>query len=141
MSDRPIISRCYCVQLRRAAGAVTHVYDDVMRSSGLSVSQFSLLRAISRSEGLKIKDLAMALSLDPTTLTRNLKILEKNCCVKIARGADQRTRMVNLTARGRAAMASAVPLWEVGLKKVRARVGKKRMDVFLAVLAELQAMR
>jgi DNA-binding MarR family transcriptional regulator len=129
------------VQLRRAARAVTHVFDEVMQPSGLSIAQFSVLRTISRAEGVKIKELAARLSLDPTTLTRNLRILIKRGHVKLARGADSRVRAVSLTASGRAAMDNAVPLWEAGQKNIRKRVGAKRMDGFLAVLAQLQAMR
>jgi DNA-binding MarR family transcriptional regulator len=129
------------VQLRRAARAVTHVFDEVMQPSGMTIAQFSLLRTISRAEGVKIKELAARLSLDPTTLTRNLRILTKRGHVKLARGADPRARAVNLTASGRVAMESAVPLWEAGQKSIRRRIGAKRMDGFLAVLAQLQAMR
>jgi DNA-binding MarR family transcriptional regulator len=107
----------------------------------MTIAQFSLLRTISRAEGVKIKELAARLSLDPTTLTRNLRILTKRGHVKLARGADPRARAVNLTASGRVAMESAVPLWEAGQKSIRRRIGAKRMDGFLAVLAQLQAMR
>jgi DNA-binding MarR family transcriptional regulator len=140
-SGLPVASICSCVQLRRAARAVTQVFDGVMQPSGLGIAQFSVLRTISRREGMKIKELAARLSLDPTTLTRNLKILEKRGYVKLASGADQRSRAVNLTASGRAAMRGAVRLWESGQKKIRGRVGARRMDEFLSVLAELQAMR
>ncbi len=141
MPDRPASSSCSCAQLRRAARAVTHVYDEIMQPSGLGLAQFSVLRTVSRGDGMKIKDLATRLSLDPTTLTRNLKILEKRGYVKLASGEDQRTRTVCLTAAGRAVMENAVPLWTAVQKKLRQRIGAKRMDQFLAVLADMQAMR
>ena len=63
--------------------AVTQLYDDVLRPSGLRVTQFSILETLARLGGANLKQLEDRLAIDQTTLTRSLNRLE--------RGAPSRT--------------------------------------------------
>ncbi len=102
---------CVCFNLRRAARAVTQLYDAALEPSGLRATQFSLLVALRLAGPVTISRLARQLVTDRTTLTRNLKPLEKHGLIEIVTGADRRTRTVRLTARGREALATALPRW------------------------------
>jgi DNA-binding MarR family transcriptional regulator len=102
---------CACRNLRQAARAVTQLYDQALRPSGLRVTQFTLLVAVSVSEPVPITRLADALSLDRTTLARDLKPLAERGLVEIAAGDDRRLRVVRLTSQGREAIGRAYPLW------------------------------
>ena len=102
---------CVCFNLRRAARAVTQLYDAALEPSGLRATQFSLLVALHLAGPATISRLARALVTDRTTLTRNLKPLGKRGLVEIVAGADRRTRTVRLTGRGREALATALPRW------------------------------
>ena len=73
---------CTCGELRKAARAVTMLYDDAVKSSGLQSTQFSLLQVISKSDSIRISDLAAKMGTDRTTLTRNLAILEREGLIK-----------------------------------------------------------
>jgi DNA-binding MarR family transcriptional regulator len=75
---------CTCGELRKAARAVTMLYDDAVKSTGLLSTQFTVLHVIYKSDAIRISDLAARLGMDRTTLTRNLAILE--------RGIDQDLR-------------------------------------------------
>src|SRR5678810_1503938 len=88
---------CTCGQLRKAARAVTLLYDNAFKSSGLLSTQLGVLHAICKSESIKISDLANELDMDRTTLTRNLSILERQGFIKISTGNDHRTRIVTAT--------------------------------------------
>ncbi|MCB1787001.1 MAG: MarR family transcriptional regulator, partial [Gammaproteobacteria bacterium] len=68
---------CHCTRLRRAAHAVTRLYDEALAATGLTVTQFSLLRTISRLDEPYITTLAEATGLERSTLGRNLRPLEK----------------------------------------------------------------
>ena len=65
-------SPCVCNTLRMATRAVTQLYDDVLRPSGLRVTQFSILAAIARLGEAGVSQLADALAIEQTTMTRSL---------------------------------------------------------------------
>jgi DNA-binding MarR family transcriptional regulator len=106
-----VAAGCACRSLRRTARAVTRRYDETLRPSGLRITQFTLLVAVALSEPVPITRLADALSLDRTTLVRDLRPLTERGLVEIAAGEDRRMRMVRLTGQGRQAIGRAYPLW------------------------------
>jgi DNA-binding MarR family transcriptional regulator len=107
-----VAADCACKSLRRAARAVTQLYDETLRPSGLRVTQFTLLVAVAVSEPVPITRLADALTLDRTTLARDLRPLTERGLVEVAAGDDRRMRVVRLTGQGRDAIARAYPLWK-----------------------------
>ena len=127
---------CVCFNIRKASRAVTQAYDAALQPSGLRATQLTLLAVISNSEPTTISQLGERLVMDRTTLTRNLRPIEKQGLLKIAPGEDRRTREVSLTARGRKALAKGIPLWE----KVQARLvdalGENRWSRMSADLAK-----
>jgi DNA-binding MarR family transcriptional regulator len=73
--------------------------------------------------------MADALGMERTTLTRNLRPLEKAGWLRVARdAADGRARIVLLTRAGEHTIEKASPLWEQGQKRVRALLGKGQAD-------------
>lgn len=107
-----VAAGCACKHLRRTARAVTQLYDDTLRPSGLRITQFTLLVAVALGEPVPITRLADALDLDRTTLARDLKPLTERGLVQVAAGEDRRTREVRLTRQGREAVGRAYPLWQ-----------------------------
>jgi DNA-binding MarR family transcriptional regulator len=124
---------CVCVNLRRAARAMTALYDQALADSGLKITQFSLLRAVQRGEPIAIGVLAELLELDRTTLARNLRPLERDRLVELSGGDDQRVTEVSLTAAGNAAIAAALPLWRNAQSQIGARLGSERVEQLRAV--------
>src|SRR4249919_2845813 len=94
----PVSPACTCGRLRRAARALTQLYDDAMAPAGLRVTQFSLLRTLARRGSTRITELAAAVLLDRTALSRNLDPLAARGLVAIVPGRDARTREVEITA-------------------------------------------
>jgi DNA-binding MarR family transcriptional regulator len=107
-----VAADCACKRLRRTARAVTQLYDQTLRPSGLRVTQFTLLVGVAVSEPVPITRLADALGLDRTTLARDLRPLTERGLLEVAAGDDRRTRVVRLTRQGRDAIARAYPLWK-----------------------------
>src|SRR6266849_50413 len=75
---RERLSPCVCSTLRMVSRAVTQLYDDVLRPSGLRVTQFSILAAIARLGEANLRQLEYMLAIDQTTLTRSLNRLERD---------------------------------------------------------------
>ena len=104
-------SPCVCNTLRMATRAVTQLYDDVLRPSGLRVTQFSILAAIARLGEAGVSQLADTLAIEQTTMTRSLTLLERDARIERAPHADARVKSMRLTAGGKRALATARPLW------------------------------
>ncbi len=104
---------CLCLHLQRAARAVARRFDAALRPVELTSGQFSLLMSLNRQEPPSIGKLSALLAMDRTTLTANLKPLERRGLVNVAvDDRDKRGRRLSLTAAGRRVLAAAVPLWE-----------------------------
>ena len=128
---------CHCTRLRRAARTATRRYDDALLDAGLKVTQFSLLRTISRMDRAYITGLAEATGLERSTLGRNLRPLEKAGLVELLGGADMRIRLVRLTARGKRKLAAAEPLWQQAQERMTAELGKEGLDQLTELLDKL----
>ncbi len=74
---------CLCLHVQRAARALARRFDDALRPLGLTQGQFSLLMSLNRPEPPRIGDVAALLAMDRTTLTANLKPLERRGLVKV----------------------------------------------------------
>ena|SRR5437763_1792099 len=106
---------CLCLHLQRAARAVARHFDDLMRPAGLTSGQFSLLMSLNRPEPPAMRAVAELLTMDRTTLTANVKPLERRGLVRVRIDKhDRRSRRLVLTAKGRAALRAALPAWEEG---------------------------
>jgi DNA-binding MarR family transcriptional regulator len=136
----PFASPCACSRLRRAARAVTQLYDDALEPVGLRVTQLSLLRTLQRQGTLRIGELAAQNLLDRTALSRNLDPLVARKLVAIVPGHDARTREVTLTRQGTAAIAAAAPHWERAQKEVARHIGRDRLDGLYAVLLDMEML-
>src|SRR2546429_9982637 len=82
------LSPCVCSTLRMVTRVVTQLYDDCLRSSGLRVTQFSILAAIARLGEASLKQLEGELAIDQTTLTRSLGLLDRDSVIELASRPD-----------------------------------------------------
>jgi DNA-binding MarR family transcriptional regulator len=104
---------CLCLHVQRAARALARRFDEVLRPLELTQGQFSLLTSLNRPEPPSIGSVAALLAMDRTTLTANLKPLERRGLVKVSIDKeDRRSRRLIITAAGRALLSRAFPLWK-----------------------------
>ena len=127
---------CTCSELRRAARAVTLLYDNAFRSSGLLSTQLGVLHVIYKSDTIRISHLAKDLGMDRTTLTRNLSVLQRQGFIKISSGKDNRTRIVTITNKGRTTIAKAIPLWNDVQNKVKEQMGETLWNELMVNLSQ-----
>lgn len=105
--------------------AVTQLYDEALRPSGLRVTQFSILTIIARMGEANLRQLEDALAIDQTTLTRGLNLLERDGVIERVPHPDGRMRATRLTSKGRRAVRVARPLWAHAQDKVLREWGTK----------------
>lgn len=129
------LASCTCFNLRKATRAVTQVYDDIMRPSGLRVTQFNLLSVIWIMQTVTITRLSEEAVIDRTTLARNLDLLKQQGLVRIEAGEDARVREVSLTTAGYDSVTAAFPYWKKAQAVVTKNLGAGRVDRLLADLS------
>ena len=121
---------CLCDGLRRASRAVTRHYQRHFRGTGLVGTQFSMLSVLIRGGPMPVGRIAKLLDVERTTLTRNLRPLEKKRWIAISGDADGRMRVIEITAKGKAVARAALPNW----RAAQASVGPKLKELRLAEL-------
>jgi len=103
---------CLCLAAQRAARSLARRFDEALRPAGLTSGQFSLLTSLNRPDPPSIGEVAAVLGMDRTTLTANLKPLERRGLLEtIVDPADRRGRLVKLTEAGLAVLETATPIW------------------------------
>ena len=112
------LSPCVCSTLRMVSRAVTQLYDDILRPSGLRVTQFSILATMARSGEANLRQLEAGLAIDQTTLTRSLNLLERDRMIERVPHPDGRIKAMRLTRKGRRVLNVARPLWAQAQDKV-----------------------
>ena len=110
---RMVRDACLCLHMQRAARAVARRFDEAFRPLGLTNGQFSLMMSLNRAQAPSIGQVSTLLAMDRTTLTANLKPLERRGLVTVTvDDADKRSRRLALTPVGRELLVAAFPVWE-----------------------------
>jgi DNA-binding MarR family transcriptional regulator len=109
---RSVVATCAGLNIRLAARRVTQFLEHHMASTGLTVAQFGLMAHVAAAAGDTLGALAARMGLDQSTLSRNLRGLEKDGLVEIAAiERDLRRRAVWLTEAGARRLEAALPIW------------------------------
>lgn len=107
-----IEGRCNCLAARQATRYLTAAYDQALSPVGLRATQFSILYKLAKHGPLLIGQLAEIIAMDRTTLSSNLKPLERDGLLEVRMGKDRRAREVHITGAGLTLFHKAFPLWE-----------------------------
>lgn len=104
--------RCLCLAAQRTARALARRFDDALRPVGLTSGQFSLLMSLNRPAPPTLSSVAELLAMDRTTLTANLKPLERRGLLTVSQNKkDRRSRLLHLNEAGRLLLEAALPVW------------------------------
>jgi DNA-binding MarR family transcriptional regulator len=131
---------CTCANLRRAARAVSRLYNRELRSAHIEITQFTLLMALDRTGEIPQGRLGKLLALDSTTLTRILEPLRKKGWVSEKEGDDRRFRLIGLTAAGRTKLEKATPHWKKAQSRVQEALGEQNMGRLGGMLEQVTAI-
>lgn len=139
---------CASFHLRRTARAVTRMYDVVMQETGIRSTQFSIMVGIAKHQPVAIGALAEVLILDPTTLTRSLRLLEKEGLIAVSERSTMRQRFLSITPKGERALERSVVAWRKAHERFIATVGpeywnemRSELEKLARVVVELEEPR
>ena len=114
---------CDGANLRRAARAVSQLYEEALSGSGLRATQFTLLQTLQITGALSQGELGSLLCIDSTTLSRTLRPLVKSGWIAGRRGTDKRERVFSLTAAGKEKLELLTPDWRRAQRRFSRAVG------------------
>ncbi|WP_198118481.1 MarR family winged helix-turn-helix transcriptional regulator [Massilia rhizosphaerae] len=115
---------CNCFASRKAARLITKMYEDHLSRVGLTSTQFSILVYVDEVDAASMKDLAVTLAMERTSVIRALQPLARDGLVAIGPHEDDaRRNVVRLTDAGRARLAQALPVWQQAQAEFESRFG------------------
>lgn len=129
---------CTNLKLRQLMRRVAQLYDAELGKTGLRTTQYSLLSYVVKLGPVRPVDLARALKLEASTLTRNLRPLLDAGLLELQPGPDARSRLVVATEAGREKRTEAQRRWRVAQESLNARLGVARVVALHALLDECQ---
>lgn len=129
MSTTPSISGhilrdCLGLRVQRLNREVTRLYDAHARAHGMTAARINVLAAIAANPGIQARDLVDPLSLEKSTLSRNLGRLERDGLVRTK--AKGRGRLLHLTASGKRKMEALYPSWKQAQEEAEVLLGELR---------------
>ena len=136
ITDLSVANNCLCSKLRAASRMVSRTYDHALKPVGLKSNQMTILIAVSLRGPISITHLSECISTERTTLTRNLRPLEKSGFVLLEDGYG-RTRELTLTQKGRALLEQAKPLWNTAQSNLVSQIGQDNTDMIAHLLKEI----
>lgn len=119
----PLKFDCYCASLRQASRAISQKYDAALRDTGLTITQFTLLNMIAHMPRPRVNDLADALTMDQTSLSRTLRTMERDGLIAEVPGEDKRESRWILGPQGQVRFKQALPAWRAAQKSVEKLLG------------------
>lgn len=126
---------CVVYNLRRASRAVTQLYEEKLKPSGLLPTQFTLLAAVRVLGPVQMSIIAKELILDRTTLTRNIRPLEREGLLSVVYAkSDQRLREISITKKGMKKLEQAIPCWQEAQDIATKMLSPSRLDRMLGDL-------
>ncbi len=130
-------SDCYCITLRRAAQAISDLYDAHMAVIGITVNQYSLLSKLGHYPNCSVSELAEYARLERTTVVRALKPLTAKGWIKDLSDEGERKRNLCLTAEGEEIVKKGKVIWHREQEEIERRLGKDGAEQLQELLEKL----
>jgi DNA-binding MarR family transcriptional regulator len=131
---------CTSFKIRQLTRQVSQHYDAELAKAGLKATQYSLLTHAQKLGPIRPGELAQAMRMDASTLSRNLKPLVDAGWLCIQAGSDERSRSVAITASGRVKLDEARRHWKSGQDKITQALGIERVKALHALIDESLAL-
>ena len=133
-----IESECVGARIRIINRKVTRMYDDALRPLGIKFSQMNILTFITVRGPIQAFKIAEGLSIEKSTVSRNLNILEENGWIDCLPGSNGNARNVKITRAGRELLKKAAPKWAEVQGKVKALLNETTVKALIEAEAHLR---
>ena len=134
--DMTSVENCACFNIRRVSRLITQCFDAEGRRSGLRPTQTPILRSLQAKPEWGMAELSEWLGMERTTLLRNLRPLQRDGLIRVKGGGRGGQVKLEISEKGRKAVAKMLPAWRSAQAKVVATLGEKRWSTIISDLAE-----
>ena len=125
---------------RMAARAVTRRIDRRLRPFQVTGAQFTILGSLHNHPGRSVTEMAEAIAMDRTTLSRNLALLARKGLVSTEPADHGNGRIGTITEAGNKIIADLVPEWRKAQSELRASLANPDFDTLIAGLRQLSSV-
>ncbi len=131
---------CTNLKLRQLTRLATSHYESFLGATGLKITQYSLLSFVVRLAPMRAGDLAAAMKLSASALSRSLQPLVQLGLVTVSPGADARSRIIDATVAGHATREAAAREWKRAQLALNERLGAERVAALHQLLDDCIAV-
>jgi DNA-binding MarR family transcriptional regulator len=135
--DMSSVENCTCFNVRRVSRVITQFFDVEVRRHGIRPTQTPILGALRARSGWDMAELSEWLRMERTTLLRNLRPLQRDGLVRAKGGGRGGHVELEITEKGRTALAKMLPAWRSAQDKVVAILGKERWSSIISDLEDV----
>jgi DNA-binding MarR family transcriptional regulator len=130
---------CLGFRVRMLNRMISAIYDDALAGAGLKASQFNLLVVAVNSEQSRPADLAKALEMDESTVSRNVERMCAKGWLRLEADDDRRSHLIKATDKGLKLIRSSYPAWQKAQAEVSRRLGSDNVAALKSMLRALRA--
>jgi DNA-binding MarR family transcriptional regulator len=121
--EAQIAGSCLAGRVRLVSRAITGLYDDALRPLGMTTGQLNTLVFIARRGPIRPGVIAASLSMDKSTLSRNLERMRQHGWITTEKTGAGNTQTIKIATRGRAMIRKAHPRWLEAQRKCEQLLG------------------
>ena len=133
-----ITSECVGARVRMLSRTMTRMYDEALRPLGIKFTQMNILAVVTSAGPIQPTTVADRLSLEKSTLSRNLKMLESKGWLEVVPGEAGNTQLLQATAKGAALIEKATPAWRQVQNELVSLLGKRSATDLLGAATRLR---
>jgi DNA-binding MarR family transcriptional regulator len=130
-------SPCACTTVKKISRVLGRIYDARLAPSGINVTQFAVMRCISRHNGEPLARVAEELEMDRTSLYRAIAPMLRDGWITLAAGSDARSRSAMVTRKGVRVIAKASGEWDQIQNHLIGTFGRAEWRTLVAELQRL----
>jgi len=135
---RTIAAECVGVRVRMLNRAMTRIYDRLLRPHGIKFSQMNILTAVTLSGPVQPIEVTRILSIEKSTLSRNVAIMEANGWIESLAGDVGNTRLLRVTRKGGRLLERAAPAWSAAQEQVTSLLGERTATALRSAVDRLR---
>jgi DNA-binding MarR family transcriptional regulator len=125
---RAMRTECLAMRVRQLNRRVTRIYDAALRPHGVSTAQLNVLVALALMSAARPTDVAHALGLEKSTLSRNLERMTARGWVAVGAGERGTEQQLRLLPAGRRVLEDALPAWRAAQRQAAAEFPMELLD-------------